>query len=215
MVKVLKNDQSQDDELKWGNEHKAFNLTPFTHTIKLEADMLWTANTDSWWYILWQHDLVFSVDCLNYKDEVVTDNTYRKLFCRNRLPNLYNGMTYFRRSLKAKKFFQICESIATNWQYVRDNLLINCHDKYPSTDVVYALAYRIMDPTMKDLVDYSWFKFIHNKNAIQGLSHIKDHNAYLMPHRVGDKIYFGTQRLSRVWHYVDKNMTGVLDARVF
>lgn len=215
VVKVLKQDDSQGHDIKWANEHKAFGLTPFTHTIKLEADMLWTANTDSWWYMLWQHDLVFSVDCRNYKDEVVRDTTYRKLFVRNSLPNIYNGMTYFRKSQRAMEFFDICAVITRNWSFVRDNVLINCHDPHPSTDVVYALAYRIMDPTMKNLVDYPWFKFIHNKQAIHGFSHMKRHDNYLMPFKLDDRIYLGTQRLSRVWHYVDKKMMEVLDARVF
>lgn len=214
-VKVMRHDQSQDDQIKWANEYKAFQLTPFTHTIKLESDMLWTTNTDSWWYLLWQHDLVFSVNCMNYKDEVVRDNTYRKLFVRNRLPNIYNGMTYFRRSATAKRFFDVCEVITRNWKFVRENILIDCHDPYPSTDVVYALAYRIIDPTSKNLIDYPWFKFIHNKRSIHGLSHIKDHDEYLMPFKLQGKIYAGTQRMGRVWHYVDKKMTEVLNARIF
>ena len=41
-VRVLKQDSSAEHKVKWANEHKAFYLTPFTHTIKLESDMLWT-----------------------------------------------------------------------------------------------------------------------------------------------------------------------------
>ena len=63
IVKVLEDDASDTHAIKWANEYKAFRLTPFTHTIKLEADMLWTINTDWWWYHLWQHNLVFSVHC--------------------------------------------------------------------------------------------------------------------------------------------------------
>ncbi len=74
---------------------KHFMLSPFTHTIKLEADMLWTQNTDWWWYHLWQHDLVFSVNCFDYKKNVVKDTFYRKLFVRNNLPNIYNGLSVF------------------------------------------------------------------------------------------------------------------------
>ena len=69
VVKVLGDDKSAGHDVKWANEFKAFQLSPFTHTIKLEADMLWTQNTDWWWYYLWQHDLVFAVDCKNYKDQ--------------------------------------------------------------------------------------------------------------------------------------------------
>ena len=46
IVKVLQNDDSAEHNIKWANEWKAFSVTPFKHTIKLEADMIWTTNTD-------------------------------------------------------------------------------------------------------------------------------------------------------------------------
>ena len=159
IVKVLEQDDSAEHEMKWANEHKAFDITPFTHTIKLEADMLWTTNTDWWWYHLWQHDLVFSVNCFDYRDNVIKETPYRKLFTRNQLPNIYNGLMYFRRSKKAQKFYATARDIVANWKEVKATMLINCHDEYPSTDVVFALAYRIMDPTSQALIDYDWFKF--------------------------------------------------------
>ena len=51
-VKVLRRDDSVNDQKKFANEYKAFELSPFTHTIKLEADMLWNSNTDWWWNYL-------------------------------------------------------------------------------------------------------------------------------------------------------------------
>ena len=183
-VKVLRNDDSAMDKTKWANEHKIFKISPFVHTIKLESDMLWTTNTDWWWYHLWQNDLVFSVDCKNYRDKTVRDTTYRKLFVRNKLPNIYNGLMYFRKSEKAKQFFELCKTITQNWFDVKTKMLINCHDQYPSTDVVFSLAYRIMDPTNRNLVDYDWFKFIHHKPAIQNLKWVKNFNEYLYPNKV-------------------------------
>jgi len=215
IVLVMNKDESASHEIKWANEYKAFTASPFTHTIKLEADMLWTANTDFWWNYLWQHDLVFSVDVKDYKDNTVNDITYRKLFVRNNLPNIYNGLTYFRKSVKAQNFFKICEAITKNWNEVRDKMLIGCHDPYPSTDVVYGLAYRIIDPTQKELIDYPFFKFIHHKSAIHGLKHVSDINDYLLPIKLKNKILLGTQRINRVWHYVDKTMPEELNARVF
>ena len=206
IVKVLPQDDSKDHEIKWANEHKAFYLTPFTHTIKLEADMLWNINTDWWWYHLWQHDLVFSVNCFNYKDQIVTNTPYRNLFVRNCLPNIYNGMMYFRKSKWAQKFFDTARYISNNWNQVRDTILVNCHDKYPSTDVVFALAYRIIDPTSSKLIDYDWFKFIHHTPAINNLSHVKDQNEFLYPNQTGGNLYLGEKRVSRVWHYFDKEI---------
>jgi hypothetical protein len=104
-----------------------------------------------------------------------------------------------------KIFYKLCGVIVQNWKQVRDTVLIGCHDPYPSTDVVYALAYRVIDPTQKQLIDYPWFKFIHNKPAVQGQD-VADLNSYLMPMKIGNKILVGSQRLSRVWHYVDKTI---------
>ena len=206
VVKVLRTDDSQTHQIKWANEHKAFAMTPFKHTIKLESDMLWTINTDWWWNFLWQHDLVFSVNCRNYKDKVVKQTPYRNLFVKNRLPNIYNGMMYFRKSKKAQHFFPIAEQITKEWASVKKSMLIDCHDVYPSTDVVFALAYRIMDPTNAHLLDYEWFKFLHHKPAINNLDRMRDQNNYLFPNSTGNAIYLGDKRVSRVWHYFDKEI---------
>ena len=115
VVKVMGQDDSAEHEIKWANEYKAYDMTPFTHTIKLEADMLWTVNTDWWWYHLWQHDLVFSVDCRDYRDNVIKETPYRKLFTRNHLPNIYNGLMYFRRSNRARQFYDTARDIVKSW----------------------------------------------------------------------------------------------------
>ena len=206
VVKVLAQDDSASHDIKWANEYKAFGLTPFTHTIKLEADMLWTTNTDWWWYHLWQHDLVFSVNCLDYRSNVVKRTPYRKLFVRNHLPDIYNGLMYFRRSSKAQRFYGLAEHIVKNWEKVKTEMLIGCHDTYPSTDVVFALAYRIMDPTQRNLLDYDWFKFIHHKAGVNNTMRAKDQNEYLYPNRSGDAVYVGETRVNRVWHYHDKEL---------
>jgi|TARA_R110001592_G_scaffold5811_2_gene31738 hypothetical protein len=210
-VKVITEDASSQHEIKWANEYKAFSMSPFTHTIKLEADMAWTSNTDWWWYHLWQHDLVFSVDCLDYRDNVIKDTPYRMLFKRNCLPNIYNGLMYFRKSQKAMRFYQLAEQITNNWEEVKNTMLYSCHDKYPSTDVVFALAYRIMDPTFSGLIDYDWFKFIHNKPAVNKKIPLKYQNEYLFPNRSGDALFIGETRVSRPWHYHEKE----LHARIF
>jgi len=206
VVKVMREDDSIGHDIKWANEHKAFEMSPFTHTIKLESDMLWTGNTDWWWYHLWQHDLVFSVNCRNYKDEVIKRSPYRTHFYRNFLPDIYNGMMFFRKSKWAQRFFDLAKHITKNWKYVNEKILINCHLDYPSTDEVYALAYRIIDPTNSALIDYEWFKFIHHKPGVNGLHRVKDQNDYLYPNSSGDALYLGDKRVSRTWHYFEKDL---------
>tara|TARA_Y100000389_G_C17403686_1_gene486831 strand:+ start:596 stop:1402 length:807 start_codon:yes stop_codon:yes gene_type:complete len=215
VVKVLTHDESETDDIKWGNEYKAFSMSPFTHTIKLAADMLWTKNTDWWWYSLWKHDMIFSVDCYNYRDQLVKDKKHRPHHARNMLPNIYSDLTYFRRSSKAVKFGKVCEAITKNWKIVCETMLVNCHDRYPSTDIVYALANRIIDPAQQDMIDFPWFKIIHNKKHINGLQRVADQSNYLSPVAVDDKLYLGGYAISRPWHYVDKNTNKEMHARIF
>ena len=214
-VIVMHDDDSKDHKVKWGNEYKAFSMSPFTHTIKLAADMLWNTNTDWWWYYLWQHNMVFSIDCFNYKNELVKDKSYRHFHSRNFLPNIYSDLTYFRKSQQSVLFGKICQNLTKNWSEVRDQMLIDCHDEYPSTDVIYALAYRLTDPTNENLIDYPWFKMIHNKKAINSLEHTADMQKYLMPVRIDDRIIQGGYAQTRPLHYVNKKVLEEINARIF
>jgi len=44
---------------------------------------------------------------------------------------------------------------------------------------------------------------------------VLDCNNYLYPLRLDDRIYVGGRRLADVWHYQDKSIPEVLDARIF
>lgn len=212
-LKILPSDDAEGHSKKFANEHKVFNLTPFTHTIKLEADMVWNSPTDWWWYYLCQHNLIFSIDCLDYHEQKVKDTFYRPFHQENFLPNLYNGMTYFRKSIWAKQFFDICSVIVKNWIKVRENMLKRCFDEVPTTDVVYALAYRLLDPTSQYLIDYKWFKFIHNKPLIHQKKYNCDPINYYYPMRINDCIVFGGKRITAPLHYFYKNFLEVMNVR--
>jgi hypothetical protein len=214
-IVILKDDDSANDQIKFANEYKAFYLSPFTHTIKLEADILFTSSTDWWWNHLCQHDLVFAINCRNYHDDIIKKTIYRRLFQLNHLPDIYSGLTYFRKSHRAEKFFNLCKDIAKSWLQVRDEILINCHDAYPTTDVTYALAYRIMDPINSKLIDYEWFKFIHGKPAINDIQIALEQYNYLYPVKLSDKSYLGGSRLHRIWHYHDKKLMESMNERTF
>ena len=200
---------------KFDKEWQAFIKSPFTHTIKLEADMIFTQNTDWWWDHLHQWDMVHSYDCRNYKDDIVKHTKYRKLFFENKLPNVYSGLHYFRKSIWAMQFYIVCKSITKNWSYVRDNVLINCFDKEPTTDVVYALANKLLDPLQIKKIDYEWFKFVHNKNDVNGLTPVYNNNDFLQIYKQDDAVYVGGYRQSRLWHYHEKDTMEKLDARIF
>ena len=214
-VVLLKEDFSEEQEWKMNNEWQVFNLTPFKHTIKLEADMLFTTNTDWWWNYLHQHNMVFSYHCKCYRDTTITRTPYRKLFERNNLPDVYNGLTYFRKSRQAQTFYNLCKDIMLNWPAIRNKILINCHDEEPTTDVVYALALKIQDPLNELRIKYDWFNFMHNKSAINGLTQAYINDQYLYPMQIDEKIYVGGYKQSRIFHYHNKSLPEELNARVF
>ena len=126
VVMTMENDDSEQHDIKWANEYKVFLMSPFTHSIKLAADMLWTTNTDWWWNYLWQYNMVFSIDCYNYRNEVVRNNTYRPFHVKNYLQNIYSDLTYFRKSFQTVNFGRLCQGLVANWEFVRDNLLLTC-----------------------------------------------------------------------------------------
>lgn len=211
----LEQDESKDIEWKLNNEYKVFDLSPWTHTIKLEADMLFTTSTDWWWNQLQQYNMVFSYHCRDYKDNVVKQSPYRKIFSKNYLPDVYSGLTYFRRSKFAMNHFVLCKAITKNWKYVKENILIDCHDENPTTDVVYALANKIMDPLQLDAVKLEWFNFVHNKYLLNvNTARYSDDSNYLYPQLIDHNVYIGGYKTDRIWHYHKKDLLKEINERV-
>jgi len=97
---------------------------------------LFTRNIDHWWTALRLRNIVLSTNCRNIEDQVVVDREYRKFWQDNDLPNVYNGMMYFRYTREAVEFFTLARQLFANYEYIRDNLLINCREERPSTDVI-------------------------------------------------------------------------------
>lgn len=199
---------------KFDKEWQVFKLSPFTHNIKLEADMIFTNSTDWWWNHLYQWDMVHSYNCRNYRDDVIKTTKYRKLFFENSLPDIYSGLTYFRKSIWAMQFYLVCKRITTNWHKVKEQCLVNCFDTEPTTDVVYALANKMLDPLQIKKIDYEFFKFVHNKNDVNGLTPVYKNNDFLQTYKQGNDLYLGGYKQSRLWHYYEKNTMEKLDAGI-
>ena len=92
-------------------EPNVFWLTPFKETIKLESDVLFTRSIDHWWYTFRLRDIVLSVGCKDYLENAAQSRKYRKLFDDNNLPDVYNGLMYFRFSQTSANFFRKAKEI--------------------------------------------------------------------------------------------------------
>jgi hypothetical protein len=151
----------------YGTEAFLFELTPFKETIKLESDLLFTRNIDHWIHIFRLRDVLLSTRCRNYQQKLSDVRKYRKAFDDNDLPDVYNGLMYFRFTKTAKNFFDISKRIYKNWNNII-NELKNCRESIPSTDVVFALAARIVGEDLCTLPTADFVNFVHMKSAING-----------------------------------------------
>jgi hypothetical protein len=150
----------------WANDWQAFRLTPYRETIKLEADMLVASEVDHWWALFRNQDVVVSTGCRNWLDQVSNSRHYRRVFDENHLPDVYNAITYWRRSQTATDFFRLVRNIFENWTQFKK--LLKFPDDVPSTDLVYAMAAQIMGPELCTLpVEFSP-KIVHMKQHIAG-----------------------------------------------
>lgn len=157
-----------DSKWKLLNEWQVFWLTPFKETIKLESDILFTRSIDHWLPALRKRDIVLSTGCKNYKGQVSKVRKYRRLFDDNKLPDVYNGLMYFRFSQTANSFFLLAKSIVDNWEVLKDQALKNCREESPSTDVLYAITAHVFGRENCTIPSLDFFNFVHMKPGIQG-----------------------------------------------
>jgi hypothetical protein len=161
---VLKHDLAKNSKIKMQNECQVFAYSPYKSTIKTECDMLFT--TDLSW--LWntynaQFTYSFTQSVYTYDGHVIDNRKYRQQFDENLMPNIYSAWTYFRYDTACKEFYDTMRFIIDDWDYYRDNYLINCRYDEPRTDEVYALALKILDIKPRD----TGFGFVHMKSELQ------------------------------------------------
>jgi hypothetical protein len=166
----ITNDLAANSEWKLNNEWQVFELTPFKETIKLESDIVFTRSISHWWTAFRLRDIVLSTGCKDYRGKLSTAREYRRVFDDNQLPDIYNGLMYFRYTRTATQFFNIARQIFANWEHVSTNLLKNCRDPQPTTDVVYALTAKILGVEQCTLPGMDYINFTHMKPAINSWS---------------------------------------------
>jgi hypothetical protein len=161
-------DTCKNIEWKLNNDWQVYDASPYEYTIKIESDIYLPRKIDYWWDILRHRDLVISTSIRNFKNEIVTDSFYRKIFIENKLPNVYNALTYFKRSETADIFFQTVRDIFENWESYRKELKCDIKEK-ATTDVVYAIASLIVGIDKTTMPEFTSMSMIHMKKFINNL----------------------------------------------
>lgn len=165
---LLDQDNSESSSWKLGNEYKVFELSPFKETIKVESDLLFTRSIEHWYTAFRLRDVVLSTGCKTYRQEMTTSRIYRKFFDDNHLPDIYQGLMYFRYSQTASLFFLTAQRIYRNWEYLKNNVLKNCREDEPSTDALYALTAQVIGVENCTLPSMDFINFVHLKPGING-----------------------------------------------
>ena len=106
--------------------------------------MIATSPIDHWWTLLEKRDVVISQGARDFYDQSAISRYYRKIFDENKLPDVYNAITYWRLSHTAKEFFNLVQMIFEQWDSYKK--ILKFPDDAPTTDVVYAIAAQILGP---------------------------------------------------------------------
>ena len=183
-------------------EVSVFNSTPFKETIKLESDLLFTRTIDHWWTAFRLKDVCLSTGALTYLSLPGTVRKYRQLFDDNNLPDVYNGLMYFRYSQLAADFFRAAAMIFDHWDEVTCNF--KQMDQEPTTDVVYAIATLMMGKEAVTMPSMDFLNFVHMKPGFNGWSDARSWLETVMHERDGDVIRINNTNQYQPVHYYDK-----------
>lgn len=165
IIEVPWGDNAANDDWKLSNEWKVFHVTPYDNTIKVESDMLFLNSIDPWWDMAEKRDLVFTDKVSTYRGETVTNRFYREVFESNDLPDIYSGLMYFNKSDTCRDFFTLAGELFMTWDQSSIVHLDHTRPKKPSTDVVYALAAKLLGIKTNN----NLFTFTHMKTQIQNV----------------------------------------------
>lgn len=204
-------DNAEGQSWKLENEWKAYHITPYDETVKLDSDMLFLDDISHWWDLLALKDFWATTQVYTYRQHLVTSDYYRKLFTSNELPNIYTAFMYFKKSELSHQIFEMAELIFQNSEKFFYEFLDESRPKKPSTDVVFALAIKLLD-VIDDATckfdDLSSPSFVHMKPNVQGWKGIQADNEWYktIPSILSADLNLkvGTHKQVLPFHYVSK-----------
>lgn len=169
VIEIPWGDAASKSSWKLENEWKAIHMSPYTETIKLDCDMLFFNDISLWWDMMSMEDFYICNRVVDYRSATVTSDYYRKAFTANALPNVYTAMMYFKKTAESHELFRLAADLFRDWDAMSTECLVyRDRPLAPSTDVVFALALKLLD------IDQVWYTenmfptFTHMKSGLQG-----------------------------------------------
>lgn len=145
------------------NDWQIYRLSPFHETIRLEADMILNGSIEHWWTQCQKRDVVVATGTRDFYGKQTPLRKYRRHLDQNYLPDVYNAVTYWRRSKLALDFSRTVKMLFDSWDEVKRGL-VGWDNAEPDTDTVYAIAVRMMGEEQFTLPNSP--QFVHMKGSI-------------------------------------------------
>ena len=158
-------DQAPTSDWKLINDWQVYEASPYDETIKLEADMFLPRSIEHWFDILSINDVTLCTKIRNYKGEISDVRVYRKFIDDNNLPDIYNAITYFKKSETAERFYGIVRDVFENWEEYKAILKCNPTEE-ATTDWVYAIASHIVGVEKTTLPNFDELSMTHMKQFV-------------------------------------------------
>lgn len=165
VIELPYGDVCPDSIWKLDNDWQVYEASPYEYTIKLEADMYIPKSIDYWFDILQERDLVVCTTIRDYQQQISHQRVYRKFIDDNKLPDVYNAITYFKKSILAEKFFNIVKDVFVNWENYK--IILKCNNnEIVTTDWAYSIACHILGVENTTLPNFTAMSMVHMKQFI-------------------------------------------------
>lgn len=200
-----------NDRWKLANDWQVYYASPYEYTIKIEADIFLPRSITHWWSILQQRDLIICSTIRDCKNTISKSRTYRKTFDDNHLPDVYNAITYFKKSVVARKFYETVRDIFKNWEEFK--LLLGTREP-ATTDVVYGIAALIIGEEHCTMPTFTDMSMIHMKPGINN-SKMNDWTSEFIYEIDNDHLRIGTIPQLYPFHYHVKEFANIINQDLY
>jgi hypothetical protein len=198
------------EETFWDGRSWMDRLSPWDYTVCLDADMLFFRDYSHWIeYFIENSELYVANKAYTYRDEIVTNDFYRKTFVKNNLPNLYSFYTFFKKDSElSTEFFTLGRYILKNPTEFSNLFLSNHKPKVVGTDEAFALSAKLLDITDQIAYPLEFPKVAHMKGQVQNWPWPAD----VFTNHVGvylnkeAQLKIGNYQQTNIVHYVEKEL---------
>ena len=201
-------DQAPHTNWKLQNDWQVYDASPYDETIKLEADMIVPRNIEHWFDVMSAQDVVVCSKIRNFKGELSDCKVYRRFIDDNKLPDVYNAITYFKKSDTAEKFFTIVRDVFENWKEYKTIFKCNPEEKC-TTDWAYAIACHIVGVEKTTMPNFNELSMVHMKQWVNGLP-TEDWTDTLVYEILPEQLRVNTYPQSYPFHYHIKQFSDKL-----